>query len=61
MTYNHIIFQPQGRRGNGAACALLRLCLASGSIAGRRTRRETDKLCSDNVAGGRDGKQKNKT
>jgi hypothetical protein len=25
-------------------------------VAGARTRRERDRLCSDNVAGGRDGK-----
>jgi hypothetical protein len=26
------------------------------AVAGRRTRRETDRLCSDNEAGGRHGK-----
>jgi hypothetical protein len=26
------------------------------NVAGRRTRRETDRLCSDNEAGGGDGK-----
>jgi hypothetical protein len=25
-------------------------------VAGRRTREETDRLCSDNEAGGKDGK-----
>jgi hypothetical protein len=30
--------------------------LQENTVAGRRTRRETDRLCSDNEAGGRDGK-----
>jgi hypothetical protein len=29
--------------------------LSHGTVAGRRTRRKTDRLCSDKVAGGRDG------